>query len=66
MEIELQYMQLISQMGLLGAFIAGMLFLYRLRHNDLDHLGQQLTKLQDKIDEMIKELIRIRTLLENK
>jgi len=53
-------------MGLLGAFIAGMLFLYRLRHNDLDHLGQQLTKLQDKIDEIIKELIRIRTLLENK
>lgn len=56
---------LISDYGLLGAFIAGMLFLYKIRSNDLQHITEHLEEIQEGTKKVLEELVRIRILLES-
>lgn len=58
-------LDLVGEYGLLGAFIAGMLFLYRIRNNDLQHITEHLEELQENTKKVLEELVRIRILLES-
>lgn len=58
-------LDLVGEYGLLGAFIAGMLFLYRIRNNDLQHITEHLEELQENTKKVLDELVRIRILLES-
>jgi len=58
-------LDLVGEYGLLGAFIAGMLFLYRIRNNDLQHITEHLEELHESTKKVLEELVRIRILLES-
>ncbi|MEM1971598.1 MAG: hypothetical protein QXM92_04005 [Candidatus Anstonellales archaeon] len=58
-------LDLVGEYGLLGAFIAGMLFLYRIRNNDLQHITEHLEELQENTKKVLEELVRVRILLES-